>query len=204
MSSRKQFELELDKLFKARTHWLRQAVGMAKPGKPPTFDRRKLNKSIEKLQKIASQSLVEEVARSEFERLVCEKRQWHPKRGKGRGVEEKKRSFNEWFDYSISFPNYIYIFWAGRKCKYVGRSVRGRGRPQMHFDKYWFGPVTRIDVYSTSKASEVPKLECLAIHRFAPSENKKRAANKKWTKKCPVCEIHERIRSELRRIFKLK
>jgi hypothetical protein len=204
MKAQKQFEQELDRVFKERTHWLRQAVVGARPGKPPTFDKSKLSKRIEKLQFIASQCLVDEVVRSEFDRLVNEKRQWHPKRGKGKGIEEKKRSFDDWFDLSILFPNYVYIFWADSNCKYVGRSVRGKGRPQQHFEKYWFAPVTRIDVYSTSKASEVPKLECLAIHRFNPSENKKCAAMRKWSKKCPICSVNKLIKDELCNIFRFK
>jgi hypothetical protein len=204
MNYHKQFETELMRLFRIRTHWLRSVIGKASPGKPPVLNKRKLNERIRRLQTIASLWLVKHVARDEFQRLIDKKKQWHPKKGKGWGIEEKKRTFDKWFESQISFPNCIYIFWAGRKCKYVGRTIRGKGRPQSHFEKFWFLSITRIDIYSTSRASEVSKLECLAIHRFNPSENKKRAAGKKWTKKCPVCKVHKLIYSELKKIFKLK
>jgi hypothetical protein len=50
----------------------------------------------------------------------------------------------------------------------------------------------------------VPKLECLAIHRFRPRENGMKASIPKWAKKCPVCVAHELIADELRRIFALR
>jgi hypothetical protein len=200
----KQFESELDKLFKLRTHWLRGILGARSPGKPPIFNRAKRKRSIEKLQKLATQSLGYKLARVEFDRIIDKKLQWHPKRGKGWGRDEKKRKFKDWFESKIPYSNCIYIFWAGDKCVYVGRSIRGKGRAASHFVKHWFGYVTRIDVYSTSRASEIPKLECLAIHRFEPRENQNHSARVKWTKKCPVCEIHKDIKEELRSIFNFR
>ena len=93
---------------------------------------------------------------------------------------------------------------AKSKCIYVGRTIKGKGRPQSHFVKFWLNSVSRIDIYLTSQSSQVPKLECLAIHRFHPKENGMKASIPKWAKKCPVCEIQKNIRSELRQIFSLR
>jgi hypothetical protein len=202
MSVYKQFEVELNRLFQVRTHLLLSAIGKVRPGKPPTINKQRLISSIEKLQDLASKYRVEKNRREEFDKQL-DKRRWHPKKGKGWGVKEKKHSFDRWFT-KIRFPYCIYIFWAGRKCIYVGRTVRGKGRITSHFEKIWFPSITRIDVYYTSKRSEIPKLECFAVHLFGPSKNENRPADKKWTKKCQVCEVRALIRSELKKIFKLK
>lgn len=204
MSALKQFERELNRLYEDKTYELRHSVGLVKRGKPPTFNKARRKKSINRLLDLASRIRDKKVAEHEFNRLVVEKRRWYPKRGKGRGVDEKKRRFSRWFESEILHTNYIYIFWSGRKCTYVGRSTHGKMRPQSHFVKFWFPGVTCIDVWSTSRRSEVPKLECLAIHRFNPTRNRRRAADKKWTKKCPICEFRQFVRNELRRIFRLR
>ena len=90
----------------------------------------------------------------------------------------------------------IYIFWAGQRCIYVGRTVSGRGRPQQHFEKGWFARVTRIDIYATGSPSEIPRLECIAIHNFDPVKNKRRASKAKWTKKCTILQGSEDDREE--------
>jgi hypothetical protein len=200
----KQFESELDKLFRLRTLWLRRALGARVPGKPPVFNKAKRKRSIEKLQELATQALSEKAARTEFNKTIDKKLQWHPKRGKGWGRKDKKRKFKDWFESKIPYSNCIYIFWAGDRCIYVGRSIHGKGRASSHFVKHWFGSVTRIDVYSTSMASEIPKLECLAIHRFEPRENTNRSARVKGTKKCPVCVVNKEIKTELRSIFRFR
>ena len=198
------FEDELDELFRARTHWIRTTVRGGKAGRPPIFDRHKVTKVIESLQDHASICLAKDCAQYEFEKLVNKKRGWHVTASKGWGRDAKRRNFDTWFERKIPFRNCIYLFWADSTCLYVGRTVHGKGRPQAHFEKYWFSRVSRIDVYSTSKASEVPKLECLAIHRFNPTENRRKASKKKWTQKCPVCEVHQWIHDELRDIFALR
>jgi hypothetical protein len=113
--------------------------------------------------------------------------------------------FEKWF--KEKFPrlkNYVYVFWGNKKkCLYVGKTGKGGSRISSHFIKHWFGSTRRIDIFS-STASQIPKLECLAIHHFEPVYNKNKAATKNWTKKCPLCTIHKDIEKELRKIFRLR
>src|SRR5208282_5857695 len=104
---------------------------------------------------------------------------------KGFGRTAKKRSFGKWYARQIQSQNCVYVFWSGRRCEYVGRTVRGRGRPSSQFDKFWFGSVTRVDIYSVGGPSSVPKAECLAIHLFDPRQNVNSASRPKYARRCP-------------------
>jgi hypothetical protein len=207
MSKRNDFLRELDHLYKRRTRWLRSAVGDKKPGPPPTFKRKNVDQSIKKLQNIASDVFAKKLAKKEFAEYAPSKRMW---RVKGHGCERQRKSFDQWF--AKWFPQRsgkqqqcVYVFWGKRgKCIYVGRTYGGKNRPRSHFDKRWFSEVKRVDIYPVRLASHLPKLECLAIHRFWPTKNKQRAAKEKWTKECPLCRIHQDIHNELHGIFRFK
>ncbi len=199
----KTFERELNKLFSQRTDWLRRKLGQSGVGKPPKFGRAKVNAGIRKLQAIASTALAHKLARSEFEEHVASRRNYHVR---GRGPGEKKRQFEEWFDRSFrNRKGLVYAFWGNRKkCIYVGRTGSHGSRPSSHFEKFWFASVKRVTIFAISGKSHVPKLECLAIHRFQPTRNKNKAATKKWTKACPLCTTHKYIESELRDLFRFR
>ncbi len=203
MAFSKSFERELNKLFSQRTDWLRRKLGKSGAGKPPKFGRRKVGAAIGKLQEIASDALAHKLARSEFEEHVASRKNYHIK---GRGPDQKKRLFEEWF--SRRFPKtrgLVYAFWGNRKkCIYVGRTGSHGSRPSSHFDKFWFAGVKRVTIFAVSGQSHIPKLECLAIHRFQPTRNRNKAATKKWTKACPLCTTHRYIESELRDMFRFR
>ena len=84
-----------------------------------------------------------------------------------------------WFGRHFGGGTYIYVFWNQRKCVYVGKTAKSGGRISGHFEKHWFGSVTRIDVYHATGRRALPALECLAIHRFQPARNKFRAERNK-------------------------
>jgi len=203
MAFSKSFERELDKMFRQRTHWLRSELGKKKAGQPPVFGRKKVDKAIDKLQRIASDALAQKTAKSEFYKHVAFRKN---RRVFGRGVDEKKREFEKWF--SATFRKSIgvvYSFWGEKgKCIYVGRTGSGGSRPSSHFDKFWFSSVKRTTIYAVSSKSQLPKLECLAIHSLQPIRNKNKASTKKWTKACPLCKTHKYIENELRSIFRFK
>jgi hypothetical protein len=203
MAFPKQFVKALDELFRQRTHWLRSELGLSKSGKPPKFGRRKVDAGIEKLQTLASAALSHKLAKKEFEKYITERKIWHIK---GYGRDDKKNRFNDWYKkIRVSAKGCVYAFWAkNNKSIYVGKTGTGGSRPSSHFEKYWFQSVKRVTIYVVKSKSQIPKLECLAIHRFRPIQNKNKAATKKWTKVCPLCKIHRAINNELRDIFRLR
>ncbi len=168
------FYRELIQLFNLRTAWLLKVVGKGITITPKkVFDKRERIKWIDKLKKLAQNCVEGDYAKEEFNALIYKKKQWQCTRNKGWNRKDKKKHFDTWFARHIPYKNCIYIFWKGRKAEYVGRTLNGKGRPQSHFSTFWFNGITRIDIYSTSRASQVPKLECLAIHRFKPRRNEK-------------------------------
>lgn len=203
MAFSKEFERELNRLFRLRTHWLRSELGAKGAGKPPQFGRTKVNKGIEHLQILASGALALKLAKAEFEEHVTSRKNYQIK---GWGPQGKKRLFESWFNAHFKKRGgLVYAFWARpRKCIYIGRTGPRGSRPSSHFDKHWFSAVKRVTIYSVNASSHVPKLECLAIHRFQPVRNKVKAATRKWTKACPLCTTHKYIESELRDIFRFK
>jgi len=203
MAFSKAFERKLDKLFHQRTNWLRQELGNKRAGAPPVFDRKKVDTGISDLQDLASAALVYKLAKAEFDEHVASTKNYHLK---GRGWREKKKKFKDWFTAHFGARKaVVYSFWGdNRKCIYIGRTGSGGTRPSDHFDKVWFPAVRRVKIFSIRTASHSPKLECLAIHRFRPSQNRSKAATKLWTKACPLCTTHKYIESELRAIFRFR
>jgi len=199
-----QFELGLLHLFLRRSSWLRQAIGKKRPGRPHVFNRKKVKPKLDELGELAAAILVRRRGRKEFGKVVTNKHQWHVKRGKGYGVDAKRRKFKRWYEKHIGNRNCVYVFWSKKKCVYVGRTSRGKGRPAGWFDRVWFQPVTRIDIHSVPRPSEVPKGECLAVHLFDPSENKNWPSFGKYTKECPICQATKEIDHELESIFRLR
>jgi hypothetical protein len=143
-------------------------------------------------------------ARPEFKEAVIKKRQWHVKKNKGWGVPAKRAKFKLWYEKNIHGRNCVYVFWSGRKCIYVGRTIRGKGRPASSFDKHWFNGVTRIDIYMIKTPTIVPKAECLAMHIFKPRRNAISPAHLRFSKRCPICAAEKLIRRELNSIFPLR
>lgn len=194
---------ELNKLYKKRTHRLRLTVSDPIKGKPPKLTRSTIKRSLYLLQLYANQALIKEYYKQSYGRKSLFKKQWQTK-NKGWGRDAKIDSFKLWYDKHINWPNNIYIFWAGRKCIYVGRTLNGRGRPQTHFKNYWFSSVTRIDIYHSSNKRDIPKLECLAYHKHKPKKNKNRPSIPKGSSKCPICKTDSFIKKEIKSIFGLK
>jgi hypothetical protein len=197
-----QFKRELNKLFRRRIHWILRAVGGTTTKRPPHFNRVEVDKAIAKLQDIASDCIADKRARDEFKKLVVFKKQWHVR---GFGSSNKKKLFATWFTSTITHANYVYVFWGNHgQCLYVGKTEKGKGRPQNHFTKPWFQAASRIDIHAVRSRTHVLKIECLAKHRFEPKHNKIDPPTKQWYKKCPVCEVHKDIHDQMRRIFGIK
>ncbi len=204
MNHSKAFQTGLDTLFRRYTEKLRREAGKKSKGPVPKLDRRRLKRRIERLVQCARDSELHTDGRATFDEAVGEKRQWHPKRGKGWGVDAKRQTFRKWYDDNIYGRNCVYVFWARRKCLYVGRTGAGGRRPVAHFEKFWFRSVTRIDTYIVSGKRKLPMAECLAMDLFHPTKNKARSAQQKWRSRCPVCTKEVRIRKRLKQLFPLR
>jgi hypothetical protein len=202
MSHQAKFNRGLDRLYKRRTAWLRTALTKANPGPVPTLNKKRRDRVIKRLQGIASDALANRMAKREFERSVEKHKTW---RTKGWGTDKKRHEFRAWAKKTIdSESGKVYVFWHKNKCLYVGRT-RGRGsRPSQHFRRSWFKGTTRIVVYMAPRKRDIPRLECLAVHRFLPARNKVKAAKEKWTPRCPLCRLHRKIKTEARTIFRLR
>lgn len=201
MSHQSQFNHTLDRLYERRTDKLRHIM-TGKPGPLLTLTKKRRESKIRELEEIASKALAKKMAKKGFKTLVIRKKTW---RTKGWGTDKKQKIFRAWVRKKISPKRgKIYVFWRKRECRYVGRT-RGRGsRPSHHFKRGWFNGTTRIDVYLAYQRRSIPLLECLAIHRFRPTRNKVKAAKQNWTPKCPLCAVHKKIRTELRKIYRFR
>ena len=166
--------------------------------------KKKVKSALERMALIARQVLIKKRGKKAFNSHVLLKRQWQVNSGKGFGRRAKKTAFRRWYDKSVRSNNCVYVFWSGRKCVYVRRTLGGKGRPSSSFDKFWFSSVTRIDVYSVASPSVVSTVECLAIDLFDPSQNVYSSSKPKFSKKCPICSTEKKIKAELRRVFPLR
>src|SRR5271156_2718736 len=99
------FDKELERLFHRRTSWLRQAIGKNRPGRPHIFNRKKVEPKLDELGELAVEILVRRRARKDFRRIIAGKRQWHVKRGKGFGVDAKRKKFKRWYEKHIGNKN---------------------------------------------------------------------------------------------------
>jgi hypothetical protein len=203
MALKTQFQALLKNLFDRRTAWLRSVFDTPRPGRPGRFSRKHVDQAITSIQELASKAFARDLARRRFEACTIAKKSWHVKRGKGHGVDAKRRAFKAWYDSNLGDHPCVYVFWRRNGCEYVGRSSQGAGRPTEHFVKFWFPQVTRIDVYTTTIRG-LPAFECLASHHFQPRQNKFKASARKWSSKCDLCDLHRSIDAELRSIFPIR
>jgi len=197
------FNRELDSLFKKRTDWLRHEIGKPRKGKPPVFNRKRRERTIKSLVEIVSKAQIKDYVRKEFQQRVEKSARWYPKKN-AISRDEKKREFRKWYERKFKKSSCIYLFWAGNRCLYAGKTIRGSGRIRNHFEKHWFSKATRIDVFMARGDKDLPSLECLAIPRHKPKENDIRAVKKKGSAKCPLCAETRLVKRELRQIFPLK
>jgi hypothetical protein len=206
MSHQKQFNRVLDDLYERRTDILRRLL-IRKTGEAQTLTKKRRERTIRELQEIASKTLAKKMAKKRFKKLVLRKEMW---KTKGWGTDKKRMEFRKWIrrklnaDEPFARRGKIYVFWRKRKCRYVGRTYGHGTRPVRHFKRGWFGGTTRIDIYLAQQRSSIPLLECLAIHRFRPAKNKMKASAENWTPKCPMCAIHKKIRTEMRKIYRFR
>jgi hypothetical protein len=200
----REFDTQIDRLFRSRIHKLKSAVWPAK-GAAPMMTKKKVNHVIGRLQNVTRDAFLrtkgtKKILREDFDY----KRQWHPKRGKGWGRAAKSQHFKNWYEKNITTKNCVYAFWQKKNCLYIGRTLNGKGRPTNHFQKYWFGKATRVDVFAFDRKRDVPRFECLLTHKYDPSYSRMKPSAKKYYSRCAVCDGTDSVKSELKTFFRLK
>ena len=197
------FDRELSDLFDDRIHQIRSYVWPTR-GAAPKVTKTRVKESIARLQALAERAVIRAKDGKRVFSGYDHKKQWHPKKGKGVGRPEKARQFKLWYDKNITTKNCVYVFWARKKCLYVGRTLNGKGRPSSHFEKHWFSAATRLDIFSFDRKREVPRFECMFTHKHRPSRSKMKPSKKKYYARCQVCEARELVSQEVKWLFRLK
>jgi len=200
MTPQRKFKRELKSLFGIRSLRIYDRLKHIHSHGHSDIPKRKLKNTLKKLKDLSMEIIIKDHCRKDFLDIITKKKGWRPKRAQVWSRTEKRDKFNQWFERNNLGPNCIYVYWAKNVCQYVGRTGKGSGRPSAQFEKFWFGRVTRIDVYNVSMVTEIPKAECLAFHLFSPKRNKVRPSSKKGSQKCPICRARKYIYRELRNI----
>lgn len=204
----REFDRRLDRLFEHRTDWLRSLTRKMKPGAPPTFNRRKVERTINKLKELTAEALISSGMLKPLDDYWAIKKQWHIKKGKGWGAAAKRKAFRTWYERHITYRNCVYVFWKSTKgsrvCLYVGRTLNGHGRPSSHFEKKWFPQATRLDIYGSKVKRAVPAFECRMTHQRYPKHSKIKPSVRKYYSRCEICVAQRRVRKEVKKIFALR
>jgi hypothetical protein len=198
MALTKQFSKKLDQLWKRRIADFRSLV-VPSWGAILKFTRSRRDAMINDILEIASRIVLKREGHREFDRVVVGRRL---RMIKGRGLLERGDNLVGWAREKLRGP-IVYAFWRRRKCLYVGKGESWRRLTSYRKSAYMI-EATCLEVFLVSGKSNLAKVECLATHMFNPRDIKAMPAEVRWGKTCPVCEKHDRIRSELRAIFKMR
>lgn len=205
MASRtqKQFSDVLVGLLSVRTRALKASIWPI-AGRPTKLTNRELSRSLSKLHELVVVALLRSrlIKNLLNDKDAYTKKQWHIKRGKGRGYKAKIKSFKTWYGHHISHDNCVYEIWGNSRSLYVGRTLHGKNRPTDHFVKAWFAQATRIDVFGFQRRRDVPRFECLLTHRDKPAHAYNKPATHRYYSRCPICERLKMASAEVKAIFR--
>ena len=197
--SKKQFKVKLKGLLENRLYKIYQKLHIIGRGQPPNYSKNKSKSEINKLVRDVPQIIIKErQIKKEFNKLIKHRTTI---RVIGWGHKDKKKKFEVRYNKKAPYKNLVYIFFKNKKCLYVGRTINGRGRPSSHFMDVRCLGATNIKIFSTTKRSTVPELECLTIHILKPSKNENIPSKPKWSKKCPICDTQKFVKADLRKIL---
>ncbi|MBI2647169.1 hypothetical protein HYW99_01715 [Candidatus Woesearchaeota archaeon] len=199
MSLKGQFDKKLKELLRIRLYKVYKELKISGSGQPPKYSKRKFKDEIKEIIKGVSDILINtREIKKEWRKASKHKKTF---KANGWGKNEKKKIFREKYDKKIKFKNCAYVFCNRNKALYVGRTVNGKGRPSSQFKNTDCSGTTNIKIYPTSKDSYVPRLECLAWHKFKPKNKGITPSKPKWSKKCPICKTQKLIKSELEKVL---
>lgn len=143
--------------------------------------------------------LVKKHAKKAFERLAVARRQKHIA---GRGDDKRFNNMWKWARLNLRGP-IVYAFWRGSNCLYVGKGA-GPYRLGNYQRSVYIRDADLLEVWRIKTRTNIPRAECLAIHLYEPRDNQVKAARVKWGKACPVCKLHDKIRDEVRSLFRMR
>lgn len=195
-----QFARRLEDLWRRRTAELRALVVPRDSGQPLQFTRKRRDRLIDQAQEIATEVLLKREGRRELDRVVEGKRMW---KMKGHGTLDRGERMVAWARQHFRGP-IVYAFWRGGMCLYVGKGGGGWKRIRSYARSIYIREANWLEVFQIRGESQLPKAECLLTHLYEPRDNKVKAAEVRWGKACPICRKHDRIRAELKAIFKMK
>lgn len=198
MHIQKQFAARLDRLWERRTAQLRAVVIPRGRGGVPKFTREVRTRFIDELLDLATAVLVKRDALSHL-RSITDRRRLMLIRG--RGYMERGDRLLEWAE-KLKGP-IVYAFWRKKRCLYVGKGSSPR-RLRHYYRSAYLLRATCIEVFPVLRKSCLAQAECLATHIFKPRDQRMNPARVKWGKKCPICEEHDFIRSELKGLFRMR
>jgi hypothetical protein len=199
MAIETRFKRKLDSLWHRRTERLRSLVIQRGQGQPPIFTRALRDRLIADLLLDAMSIVLKRDGWRELREAIQGRKLWHIR---GRGVVNRGDQLAKWVDALPKGP-IVYGFWKGKRCLYIGKGGT-QGRLYSYMKSVYLLEADTVEVYRLYNKSQLPKVECLATHLFAPRDHKVKPSKAKWGKLCPVCEVHDTIRAELRQLFKMK
>lgn len=203
------FQDALDNLYNYKKIELTRFIETA-PGRPPKpLDRETRDMLIEEAMANAEASLIP-MAKGEFESLKSGRpysRRCPAINANGpiskESWDEIKQILDGFYD-SLDTSRQIYIFWDDDACLYVGQTkndVRGGGGK---WQSYLWREASSLQILSTWNRRDLGKFECLAVHIYKPKYNQYKPPIRYYGSKCPVHEIIDPLRVELREMFALK
>lgn len=200
MAHTKRFEEKLDDLWRRRTANIRSLVRKRR-GPPQQFSKESREEGIGELQDIATDILLSRGAWEEFGKLVVSTRRNRISRGESKDTNR----LLSWASRVASGPT-VYSFWKKKRCLYVGKAEKLKSRLSQYMGakSAYITTGMTIKVHVIKRIGQLGKAECLAIHLFKPSDNRKKAAHRKWGRACPICSTHDLIKGELQSLFKMK
>jgi hypothetical protein len=99
---------------------------------------------------------------------------------------------------------YVYSFWRGDECSYVGRTDGGSRRFAQNDERERFRRSGRLTILLPWHLADLDRLECLAVHYFEPTENEYMPSLRRYKRKCPICSQLQKISRDLNRLFRLR
>lgn len=201
MSAENQFKKTLDELWHRRRVDLLHELSLNGRGKPLELSRKIRDERIKRLQQLATKILIHGGAKKVLRKMTRFVYQNRINKKEAR----RPKLLVHWAQDMVSGPA-VYSFWKQHRCLYVGQAKDFVMRLKSYKAQRckWLVTGVNMKVYGIKSARRLAKAECLAINLFQPVENDHRAPNGKYDRKCKICAVHDKIKSELQSIFQLR